>query len=177
MTPGPDSVTFHARKGAATVMVREVPHLPDGHPELAERDMRRFVMDMASSRMARGNVGNREIRAFLGLRNGTTGFPDPVCHQGAAPESHRCASLGLTAPHPGGARDHKGEDVVRAETLGTWDNCSDTAAPVRCLQASQAGTVVGIVCPRVPQGGLKRAKPREAAEKGSAAAAADAEDS
>lgn len=64
VSPGPDSVTFHARKGAATVMVREVPHLPDGHPELAERDMRRFVMDMASSRMARGMLVTEKYGHF-----------------------------------------------------------------------------------------------------------------
>ncbi|MDE0675356.1 MAG: hypothetical protein F4Z79_03040 [Acidimicrobiia bacterium] len=64
VSPGPDSATFHARKGVATVMVREVPHPPDGHPELTEGDMRRFVMDMAGSRMARGMLVTEKYGPF-----------------------------------------------------------------------------------------------------------------
>ncbi|MDE0188827.1 MAG: hypothetical protein OXN80_06980 [bacterium] len=64
VSPGPDSVTFHARKGAATVMVREIPHLANGHPELTESDMRRFVMDMAGSRMARGMLVTEKYGPF-----------------------------------------------------------------------------------------------------------------
>ncbi len=64
VSPGPDSETFHARKGAATVIVREVPHLADGHPELTERDMRRFVMDMAGSRLARGMLVTEKYGPF-----------------------------------------------------------------------------------------------------------------
>ena len=64
VSPGPDPLTFHARKGAATVMVREVPHLADGHPELTEKDMRRFVMDMAGSRMARGMLVTEKYGPF-----------------------------------------------------------------------------------------------------------------
>ena len=64
MTPGPDAHTHHARKGAATVLVREIPHSPDGYPELSEKDMRRFVMDTAGSRMARGMLVTEKYGSF-----------------------------------------------------------------------------------------------------------------
>lgn len=64
VSPGPDPQTFHARKGAATVLVREVPHLADGYPELTDKDMRRFVMDVAGSRMARGMLVTEKYGPF-----------------------------------------------------------------------------------------------------------------
>ena len=54
ISPGPDDHTHHARKGSATVFIREVPHVRGSYPELLEADMNRFVMDMLKSRMARG---------------------------------------------------------------------------------------------------------------------------
>ncbi len=64
VSPGGDAHTHHARKGAATVLVREIPHSPGGYPELSEKDMHRFVMDKARSRMARGMLVTEKYGPF-----------------------------------------------------------------------------------------------------------------
>jgi hypothetical protein len=64
VSPGADSHTYHARKGSATVFLREVPHTRGGYPELSDEDMNRFVMDMVKSRMARGMLVTEKYGPF-----------------------------------------------------------------------------------------------------------------
>lgn len=64
ISPGKDAHTHHARKGSATVFLREVPHARGGYPELSERDINRFVMDMVGSRMARGMLVTEKYGPF-----------------------------------------------------------------------------------------------------------------
>ena len=68
ITPGPDAHTHHARKGSSTVFVREVPHTPGSYPELLEKDMNRFVIDMLRSRMARGMLVTDKYGPFAVYR-------------------------------------------------------------------------------------------------------------
>ncbi len=64
VSAGPDPHTHHARKGSATVLVREVPHTPGSYPELSDKDLHRFVMDMARSRMAKGMLVTEKYGPF-----------------------------------------------------------------------------------------------------------------
>ncbi len=64
ITAGPDPHTHHARKGAATVLVREVPHTPGSYPELSDADLHRFVMDNAKSPMAKGMLVTEKYGPF-----------------------------------------------------------------------------------------------------------------
>lgn len=65
VTAAPDADTHHARKGSATVFFREVPHSRGEHPELSEREINRFAMDMVASRMARGMLVTEKYGPFL----------------------------------------------------------------------------------------------------------------
>lgn len=65
LSAGPDARTHHARKGSATVLVREIPHARGEYPELAEEDMHRFLMDVAGSRMAKGMLVTEKYGPFL----------------------------------------------------------------------------------------------------------------
>ena len=64
ISAGDDPQTHHAQKGAATILVREVPHSPGAYPELSETDMHRFVMDMAGSPMAKGMLVTEKYGPF-----------------------------------------------------------------------------------------------------------------
>lgn len=64
ISPGNDADTYHARKGSATVFLREVPHTRGDYPELSDGDMNRFVMDMVKSRMAKGMLVTEKYGPF-----------------------------------------------------------------------------------------------------------------
>ena len=64
VTAGSDDQTHHARKGSATILVREIPHAPRSHPELSEKDMQRFLAEMAGNRMAKGMLVTEKYGPF-----------------------------------------------------------------------------------------------------------------
>ncbi len=64
ISEGSDPHTHHAWKGAATVLVREVPHTPGDYPELADNDLHRFVMDTTRSPMAKGMLVSEKYAPF-----------------------------------------------------------------------------------------------------------------
>lgn len=64
VSPGPDKNTHHARKGPSTVFLREVPHTRGAYPELSEKEMQQFVMDLPSSGMAKGMLVTEKYGPF-----------------------------------------------------------------------------------------------------------------
>lgn len=65
VSAAPQALTHHARKGSATVFLREAPHAPGEYPELSEEAINRFVMDMVRSRMAKGMLVTEKYGPFL----------------------------------------------------------------------------------------------------------------
>ena len=64
ISEGPDAYTHHARKGAANVLLKEIPHSPGGYPELSEKEVQRFVMAMVGSPMSRAMLVTEKYGPF-----------------------------------------------------------------------------------------------------------------